>query len=67
MKHKIAAKRNRSGYEEGVSSTHRPLPAAAFVAGDSPIEALGRHTALELDAEGAHGSPAALRRRLGGG
>jgi AdoMet-dependent rRNA methyltransferase SPB1 len=41
-------KRHREGYEEGLSTTHRPAPAAAFLASDAPVEMLGRFTRLEL-------------------
>lgn len=45
----------REGYEEGASTTHRALPAAAFVAGDSPVEMLGQYTQLVLEGPGAQG------------
>jgi AdoMet-dependent rRNA methyltransferase SPB1 len=41
-------KRHREGYEDGLSTTHRPAPAAAFIASDAPVEMLGRFTRLEL-------------------
>lgn len=44
LRQKITQKRHRDGYEEGSSSLHRPLPAAAFVASDSPVEVLGQHS-----------------------
>jgi 23S rRNA U2552 (ribose-2'-O)-methylase RlmE/FtsJ len=45
-------KRHREGYEEGLSTTHRPAPAAAFVASDAPVEMLGRFTRLDLGGGG---------------
>ncbi|GAB4820618.1 hypothetical protein N2152v2_007664 [Parachlorella kessleri] len=49
LKQKVAQKRFREGYDEGASSTHRALAAAAFVAGDAPVELLGRFTQLVLE------------------
>lgn len=39
----------REGYEEGLSTTHKVVSAAAFVAGDNPIEMLGQYTTIALD------------------
>lgn len=45
----------REGYEEGLSTTHKVLSAAAFVAGDSPIEMLGQYTAIALEGPNSEG------------
>lgn len=37
-----AQKRHREGYAEGASSLHSALPAAAFIASDTPVELLGQ-------------------------
>ena len=55
LKQKIKQRRHREGYADGLSTSYKPLAAAAFVAGDSPIEALGNHTALLLADPGAEG------------
>ena len=44
LKQKIKQRRHREGYEEGLSSTYRPLPAAAFITSDKPVELLGLHS-----------------------
>jgi hypothetical protein len=43
----------REGYDDGASTTHRPLPAAAFVAGESPVEMLGQFTQIALEGPNA--------------
>jgi AdoMet-dependent rRNA methyltransferase SPB1 len=53
---KVKQKRNREGYEEGLSSGHKPLDGVAFVLGDRPIEMLGNYTTIKLD-----GSPIASK------
>lgn len=40
LKQKIKQKRHREGYEEGLSTMHKPLAAAAFVVADNPVELL---------------------------
>ena len=53
--------RARSGYAEGVALVRVVLPAAAFIMGAAPVEALGRATVLQLEGGGAAGPvPAAL-------
>lgn len=47
----------REGYEEGLSTTHKVLSAAAFIAGDSPIEQLGQFTAIALEGPNSLGEP----------
>ena len=44
LKQKIKQKRFREGYEEGLSTTHKELSAAAFIASDKPVELLGQYT-----------------------
>lgn len=44
LKQKIKQKRFREGYEEGLSSMHKEIPAAAFITTDSPVEMLGQYT-----------------------
>eukprot|EP00887_Chlorella_sp_A99_P001387 scaffold8.g1387.t1 len=66
LKQKVKQRRFREGYEDGLSTTHKALAAAAFVAGDAPIEALGAYTAIVLEGPGSEGpvdrveDPAAL-------
>ena len=45
----------REGYEEGLSTTHKVLSAAAFIAGDSPIEMLGQFTAIAVEGPNSEG------------
>ena len=44
LKEKTKQKRQREGYEEGISTTARPASAASFLASEKPVEALGRFT-----------------------
>ncbi len=44
LKDKFKTSRQRSGYEEGVSLSHRPAPAAAFILSENPVEMLARFT-----------------------
>ena len=46
----------REGYEEGLSTTHKVLPAAAFVHGDNPIEMLGQYTAIAVEGPNSEGA-----------
>jgi AdoMet-dependent rRNA methyltransferase SPB1 len=55
LKTKVTQRRFREGYEEGISTTHKPISAAAFVVGDSPIEALGQHTGIDLAGAASEG------------
>ncbi|KAI7836413.1 hypothetical protein COHA_009713 [Chlorella ohadii] len=55
LKQKIKQKRFREGYEEGLSTTHKVLSAAAFIAGDSPIEMLGQYTAIAVEGPNSEG------------
>lgn len=41
LKDKFKAQRHRTGYEDGISSTHKALPATAFVLSDNPVPLLG--------------------------
>lgn len=47
---------SREGYEEGLSTTHKVLPAAAFIAGDNPIEMLGQYTAIAVEGANSQGA-----------
>lgn len=51
---KAKAKRHREGYEDGIATTHRSMPAAAFVCGASPVTALGAATKIALDGPDAY-------------
>ncbi|WIA36773.1 hypothetical protein OEZ86_008035 [Tetradesmus obliquus] len=53
LKQKIKQKRHREGYEEGLSSSHRALPAAAFLLSATPIEMLGQATQLVISGKAA--------------
>ncbi|KAL6781160.1 RRM11 [Auxenochlorella protothecoides x Auxenochlorella symbiontica] len=55
VKQKVTQRRFREGYEDGLSSLHRALPAADFVLLDAPIELLGKYTVLDLGAEAGAG------------
>ena len=57
IKQPAAAARHpcREGYEEGLSTTHKVLSAAAFIAGDSPIEMLGQYTAIAVEGPNSEG------------
>lgn len=44
LRQKVKQKRFREGYEEGLSTLHRPASAAAFVASEQPVEMLGQYT-----------------------
>jgi AdoMet-dependent rRNA methyltransferase SPB1 len=49
LKLKIKQKRHREGYEEGLSTSHKPLAAVEFLLSDAPVELLGRATKFELE------------------
>lgn len=53
LKQKIKQKRHREGYDEGLSSSHKALPAAAFIMSDTPVEMLGQATQLVLTGKAA--------------
>ena len=44
MRQKNAQKRHREGYEEGVATTHKPLPALSFITADNPVQLLGQYS-----------------------
>jgi Domain of unknown function (DUF3381) len=44
LKDKFKANRQRQGYEEGISTSHRTAPATSFVLSEAPVEMLGRFT-----------------------
>ena len=60
LKQKQAQRRFREGYEDGVSTLHKALPAATCVLQDRAIEALGAYTALELGAPAGEPSAGAI-------
>jgi hypothetical protein len=39
----------REGYEEGLSTSHKPVSAVEFLLSDAPVELLGRATKFELE------------------
>ncbi|PSC71474.1 rRNA methyltransferase [Micractinium conductrix] len=49
IKQKIKQTRFREGYAEGLSTTHKVLSAAAFIAGDAPVEMLGQYTTIAIE------------------
>eukprot|EP00798_Chlamydomonas_sp_ICE-L_P025161 gene25161-10792_t len=49
LKMKIKQKRQREGYEEGLSTSHKVASALSFLVSDSPVEMLGNCTLLALD------------------
>ena len=53
LKAKIKQKRHREGYEEGISTSHRPMSAVEFLVSTTPVELLGRATKFELEGPGA--------------
>ena len=55
LKGQVKARRNREGYAEGLSTTHKALSAAAFVASDKPVDLLGQYTAIALEGPAAAG------------
>ena len=55
LKAKVKQRRFREGYEEGISTTRKVLSAAAFIAGDNPVELLGQFTILSLDGPDSEG------------
>jgi AdoMet-dependent rRNA methyltransferase SPB1 len=44
LRTKNKQKRQRQGYEDGLSTTHKAVSAAAFVVAESPLELLGTCT-----------------------
>lgn len=55
LKAKVKQRRFREGYEEGLSTTHKPASAALFVTSINPVEELGKYTTLTLDGPAAGG------------
>eukprot|EP00878_Enallax_costatus_P015432 GHUV01016165.1.p1 GENE.GHUV01016165.1~~GHUV01016165.1.p1 ORF type:complete len:408 (+),score=85.30 GHUV01016165.1:277-1500(+) len=53
LKQKIKQKRHREGYDDRLSSSHKAMPAAAFVLSDTPVEMLGHATQLILAGKAA--------------
>lgn len=60
IKQKIKQTRFREGYEDGISTTHKVLSAAAFIAGESPIEMLGQYTAIAIEGPNSEGGVAGV-------
>lgn len=52
---KGAAKRHRSGYDDGAVTLRRTAPAAAFVRSAKPVDVLGRYNAFVLEGPGSTG------------
>eukprot|EP00884_Botryococcus_braunii_P011521 jgi/Botrbrau1/2036/Bobra.0047s0016.1 len=48
LRAKNKQKRHRQGYEDGLSTTHRAMSAAAFVIAENPIELLGKCTRIDF-------------------
>lgn len=53
LKQKIKQKRHREGYDDGLSSSHKAVPAAAFLMSDTPVEMLGQTTQLLITGKAA--------------
>lgn len=51
LKDKFETQRHRTGYEDGISSSHKALPATAFILSDNPVPLLGVATSFVLDGE----------------
>ena len=59
LKQKIKQKRFREGYEEGLSTMHKPSSAAAFILSDAPVEMLGQFSQFVLEGPTAEAFPGA--------
>ena len=59
IKQKIKQKRFREGYEEGLSTMHKPTSAAAFILSDTPVEMLGQFSQIVLSGGAAESFPGA--------
>lgn len=59
IKQKIKQKRFREGYEEGLSTMHKPTAAAAFILSATPVEMLGQFSQIVLSGPTAQTFPGA--------
>ncbi len=59
IKQKIKQKRFREGYEEGLSTMHKPTSAAAFILSATPVEMLGQFSQIVLSGGAAESFPGA--------
>ena len=59
IKQKIKQKRFREGYEEGLSTMHKPTSAAAFVLSTTPVEMLGQFSQFAVSGPVAESYPGA--------
>ncbi|KAF5833809.1 FtsJ-like methyltransferase-domain-containing protein [Dunaliella salina] len=53
LRQKIKQHRHRSGYEDGLSTMHKVVPALGFLAASAPVEMLGQVTQIALDGPGS--------------
>ena len=44
MRQKNAQRRHREGYDEGLTTLHKPLPALSFIVADNPVQLLGQYS-----------------------
>lgn len=59
LKQKIKQKRFREGYEEGLSTMHKPTSAAAFILSSTPVEMLGQFSQIAVSGPVADSFPGA--------
>lgn len=59
IKQKIKQKRFREGYEEGLSTMHKPTSAAAFILSTTPVEMLGQFSQIAVSGPVAETFPGA--------
>ena len=59
IKQKVKQKRFREGYEEGLSTMHKPTSAAAFVLSTTPVEMLGQFSQFAVSGAVAQSYPGA--------
>lgn len=59
LKQKVKQKRFREGYEEGLSTMHKPCSAASFILSDAPVEMLGQFSQFALQGPTAETFPGA--------
>lgn len=59
IKQKIKQKRFREGYEEGLSTMHKPTSAAAFILSATPVEMLGQFSQIATSGPMAESFPGA--------
>ena len=59
IKQKIKQKRFREGYEEGLSTMHKPTSAADFILSSTPVEMLGQFSQIAVNGPAAQAYPGA--------